>query len=237
MIEARSEARYDFIVDDSFKFFLGLSVIFHLGLFLFFAVKMAFFPSEDIVIKSAVRVDIVALPDKVQKPVPKAPPAKPKAPAPKPKVKTPKKKDLGKIKAQQSDAIKRLQAIEKLKASVKPKPAEPEQEFKGNVVTKGSQLKGLDKFQYDEYFAKLETHVKKNWVLPQWLTDKGLRAQVLVKIDNRGFVIDKQVVTSSGNVIFDNNALKTIERSSPCPVAPDRLQALFSSQGVIFNFP
>ena len=231
---------------DSFKHYAGLSLIGHTLVILFFTIKTVFFPSEDLIIQSAVRVDLVALPDKKidTTPSPPEPPKPTPAPSPKTKESTkPKKPDPRSTKDQQKKAIERLKAksaIDKIKNEDTKKeiPKEkPEELYKGNVVTSGSSLKGLDKLQYDEYFGRLEQHVKNHWVLPQWLADKDLRTQVLVKIDERGFVTSKEIMTSSGDQVFDNMALEAVEKSSPAPVAPTKLQNLIATQGVVFNFP
>lgn len=234
------------IREDSFKLFIGMSLLAHITIVVVFSVKMVFFPSEDLIIQSAIRVDMVALPDKK---IPKAEPAPVKAkvaPKPTPPIEKPKPKppDLKSKQNKALDRLKAMSALENLKKEVKnevPKDKEiPEENpnlYKGNVVTKGSDLKGLAKLQFDSYFATLEKHVRQYWNLPQWLADTDYKAQIRVTIDERGYVTSKEVVTSSGNTVFDNMALDAVAKSSPCPVAPEKLQALMASEGIIFKFP
>ncbi|MCB0356091.1 MAG: TonB family protein [Bdellovibrionales bacterium] len=229
---------------DPFLHYVGLSFLGHIFIVLVFTVKFIFFPSEDIIIQNAIRVDMVALPDKK---MPSPIVEEKKAPEPK-KVnlnKTPEKKDAPKLtQAKQNKALERLKALsalDKLKKEVETKKQETtlekEELYKGNIITKGSDLKGLSKLQYDEYFAKLESHVKESWVLPQWLANSQLKAQVRVTIDERGYVTSKEIVTSSGNSVFDGKALEAMDKASPCPIAPKNLQTLIAKEGIIFNFP
>jgi colicin import membrane protein len=247
---------------DSFKTYLSISAVTHALLIAVFTFKMAFFPSDDLIIQSAIRVDMVALPDKVEPSDSKSettqetktPPVEEKKLEVQPETQVVKKiepiiqpKDINKTKNLQEKALNRLQAmsaLEKLKEQVekvepKKNPSENQMDsaFKGNVVTKGSDLKGLSKLQYDDYFSKLEKHIKANWILPQWLADSDLKTQVRALIDERGFVVSKEIVTSSGNSVFDNMAISALEKASPCPVAPDSLKALVANEGIVFNFP
>ncbi|MCB9025689.1 MAG: TonB family protein [Bdellovibrionaceae bacterium] len=243
------------INQDPFSRYVGLSIIGHIALVSIFTFKIMFFPSEDIVIQNAIRVDMVALPDK-----------KSEAPAPaienkvtptvnlEPKKEEIKKDEIKKVdtkaeslkKTQQTqnkalDRLKAMSALDKLKDEVEKKNQEKNVEksvpYKGNVINKGSDLKGLSQLQYDEYFAKLEAHVKEQWILPQWLADAKLKAQVRVTIDDRGYITSKEIITTSGNTVFDNKALETMDKASPCPIAPSNLKNLVANEGIIFNFP
>ena len=232
------------VKQDPFLRYVGLSIVGHVALVLLFTVKIMLFPSEDIQIQNAIRVDMVALPDKkIPKATQKAEKKQPSKVNLEPKTK-PKVNTLKKAKQQQNKALERLQALsalEKLKGEVeseaKTPPQDPPQPYKGNIITKGSDLKGLSKLQYDEYFAKLESHVKESWILPQWLADTSLRAQVKVTIDERGYITSKEIISSSGDSVFDGKALEAMDKASPCPVAPKNLQVLVAKEGIIFNFP
>lgn len=237
------------INQDSFKNFVGLSIVGHILLVTVFSVKFALFPSQDIVIQSAIRVDMVALPDKKQEPAKINVAQKASEPVKLPDKDAPKEKKppIDKVKEAKSkqnkalDKLKAMAALDKLKEQVEkkdtPPPTKEPEPYKGNIVTTGSDLGGLSKLQYDEYFAKLEKHVKENWVLPQWLIDAEYKAQVKVTIDNRGYITSKTIITSSGNNVFDSMALEALEKSSPCPTAPSSLQTLIGNEGIIFNFP
>ena len=232
---------------DNFSRFVGVSVLFHIAIVLVFTVKTVFFPSEEIQIRNAIRVDIVGLPDKKVAPKPKAEKAKPKKAKVKPaktkdkKSKNSKKVDLKKAKNKQNKALERLkalQAIEKSQKDTKTKPkVEPTKEFKGNVVNAGDSLTGLDRLDHNQYFSTLKGHVQKHFVLPQWLAESEFRAKALVKVDERGFVISRELTESSGNPTFDNRVLEAIDNASPFPPPPGRLKNVIALNGLVFNFP
>lgn len=137
---------------DDLKKGLVISLGAHVVLALYFIVKNMIFPSASFDAIPAVRVDIVALPDKIspndlpqkssepeaKAPLPPEPPAKPKAepiPTPAPKVPTPAKTDpeainLEKAKAKQKEALSRLKsldALDKIKDDVSKESKEAEQ--------------------------------------------------------------------------------------------------------------
>ena len=194
------------------------------------------------------------MPDKVETPKPKAKapkqvkvPDKPKAkPKPKPKPKTkpkPKKPkvNLKKAKSKQEQAMERLkalEAIEKMKAEAEQEQEqEVQQEYKGNVISSGSSLTGLDRIAFEKYFDDMQAHVKQQWNLPTWLASANLKGVVAVKIDERGYVIDRVITQASGNEVFDNLVLETVDRASPFPPPPNRLKNVLKLNGFQLGFP
>ena len=119
--------------DDSLSYAVGVSVALHVALVLFFVVKAAFFTAEPIDFSAAVKVDLVGLPDKVQKITapPKAPPAAAKK-EPEPVVKLEKKEvappvakvvlpkkepdaiNLEKVKSKERNALDKLKTMDAL---------------------------------------------------------------------------------------------------------------------------
>jgi TonB family protein len=230
-----------------FKKCVIVSISIHVAIVLFLTVRLLVFPSEPLIIQNSIRVDVVDMPDKVstlpeEKPAEPAPEvkAKPevKPPPPEPEAK-PKTVDLKKDKTKQLDAInklKQMSAFDKLKESKEePKPAAPQ--FKGNILNAGDSLTGIEKIQFDDYFSKLKSHVREHWDLPQWLANANLSAQAGVQIDEQGFVIKKQLLKSSGNEIFDEKVISTLDKCSPFPPPPNRLRDVVRARGIVFNFP
>jgi TonB family protein len=249
---------------DELKRALGYSVALHVAMFLIFAVRAFLNPSPAIDIESAIRVDIVAMPDKVAQlpPMPvEAPAPKPEKLEPKPEAKTepekpklpkaaavPPKPDntkinLNKTKRDQEAALKRLEALEKMKNSMKEPPAETKPEtkvapaqkpaqVKGNVVSHGASLKGIAKLDYQNYNDAIHEHIHKFWNLPQWMANANLSAVVLVFVDAQGHIIKKSVIRSSGRPEFDERALKAIESASPLPHPPSELVDVLSVEGM-----
>ncbi len=231
-----------------------LSLILHGSVIILLTVKAFLAPSEPIQIRNSIRVDIVGLPDKAKQIAPPAPTAKPEpvvTPAPPKEVKvappTPKveKLDLSKAKSVQERALERLkamEAVERMKSELQAeqqaaKKAEQAASFKGNVLNEGDSLTGLEKIDFDRYFSGVESKIRSSWQLPGWLSNANLRAQARVLIDSSGQVIKREIISSSGNEVFDAEVLSAIDRSSPFPEPPDRLKNVLASRGIIFNFP
>ena len=242
--------------DQVFYRYIGISVAAHILLVLFFAIRGFFYNSEPIIIQKAIHVDIVGLPDKdlpeqvadaaknsqsTQKPEPaktESTPSKSKpAEAAKPTVSmnAKKKEDLSAKQKKALDKLKAMDALEKIQSEVDSQ--KKQKLIKGATVSSGDSLTGLDRIEYEKYFGDVEQHLKKNWALPSWMTELDVRAQALVQIDEKGYVILKKLVTPSGNAQFDEKVLESIDRSSPFPPPPDRLVGVLKNKGIIFNFP
>jgi TonB family protein len=253
--------------DDGFRRFVGMSVGLHLTLLALLTIKAVFYPAEPIQPERAIRVDMVGLPDKIKnlppplkeplkedaKPDPvKQETAKPEPPKPKkiampdkPAKPEPDKVNLEKTKQAQDSALKRLEALKKIESMMKdeaPKAAAKNAfakpaVVKGNEVSPGSALTGIARLENDSYLTTLDEHVKKYWDLPNFLANARLSASVVVFVDERGHVLKKQLVRSSGNQIFDQTVLTSIERASPFPPPPRRLANLFMVDGIQLGFP
>lgn len=252
-----------------------ISILAHIFVFLIFAVKTYFFPTEDIIFQSAVKVDLVGLPDKfVNPPKLTSETEQEKSEIPEsidkkePEQKTAKEKEaevgadkaikeiaiqnkkeedainLEKIKNKEKEAInklKALSALEKIKDEVgkenKRTKTGGSVKLKGNVLSAGTSLTGLNKLQHDSYVARLDAHIKQNWALPEWLAKKKLQTQIKIKIDEKGNVIFKQIVRSSGNGSYDDIAMDTIDRSSPFPMPPEKFVDILGVDGILIGFP
>lgn len=198
---------------------------------------------------------------KVTKPEVKEAKVEPKtsAPAAKPELPKPvvKKQDdainLEKVKNQQQSALDKLKAmaaLEQIKEDVaqeSKRQAEQKaatkvsggsgQTIKGNMVSPGTSLTGLNRLQHDTYAADLDQHIKQNWTLPEWLAKRDFKAKAIVYIDSRGNIIGRRIVTSSGNQSFDDEVLQTIDKSAPFPAPPEKFVALVSVDGILIGFP
>lgn len=253
--------------EESINKALGVSLVFHAVLFLVFAIKAIFFAPEKIDFSAAVRVDIVALPDKVDTtvapPAPKAPEAKKTEeakPEPKPspvaKVEKPapqvkKEPDTINLNKQQKskekaalDKLKAMAALDKIQEDVaneQKKESDAKKttaaKIKGNVLSAGSALTGLSKLQHDSYIGDLDSHVKQHWALPEWLAKKDYKAQVRVRIDENGNIISRQITKSSGNPSYDAEVLATVDKSAPFPRPPEKFSAIVRIDGILIGFP
>lgn len=265
---------------------LVVSFVAHATLIAFLILKNVFFESDVPDYQSAIRVDIVALPDKdmsppsstaastpstvAEKPAPSRPepersttddpPTTEALPDKKPVVdeeaikltetkkalEQKKKKDEEKRRKEALDKIKKMSALESIKSSVETERIEKlvshseskaKTTYKGNVLNAGTELTGINKIQHENYVALLDRQIKENWTLPQWLVNKDLKAQALVKIDSNGIVIYNQIYKSSGNPNYDDIVKETIQKSGPFPKPPEKFSAILSDQGVLIGFP
>ncbi|RYZ82311.1 MAG: cell envelope integrity protein TolA [Proteobacteria bacterium] len=109
--------------------------------------------------------------------------------------------------------------------------------IKGNVLSPGTELTGLNKLQHDNYLGDLDQQIKQNWFLPQWLSKKPLRAQVRLKLDEKGQIISRDIALSSGNSSYDDLALDTIDKSAPFPPPPEKFVSIVGVNGLLIGFP
>jgi len=241
---------------------LKVSIGLHVALFLTFTVRALFFSPDPLIYQSAVRVDIVGLPDKIdpsQPLPPKQESASPSPPKPSQSAKSeskekPPQKDveavnLNREKNKQKEALEKLKAmsaIEKIKEDLendKKKIAGQGSskasgaKIKGNVLSPGTELNGLNKLQHDNYLATLDQQIKQHWFLPQWLAKKSLRTQIRLKIDEKGQVLFREIVLSSGNSSYDELALDTIDKAAPFAPPPEKFVSIVATNGLLIGFP
>jgi colicin import membrane protein len=232
----------------------------HLAVILIIFFKAVVFPGEPIELRTAIRVDVVGLPEKIDhlelKPMAESPPEPVKKPALPPKevkaepvvkpvpvvLNKKSKKDFTKAQQEALNKLKSQDALAKIKEQMKEgeksdKPAKPSTVVKGNAVNEGNSLTGLEKIDFDRYLQDVKERILSQWSIPEWMADAKLKAQVLVLIDDRGYVVRKAFRRSSGNVVFDETVTSAIDASSPLPAPPARLKGQLESRGIVFNFP
>ena len=229
------------LLQKQFRIFILVSFFVHIAVFLLLVLTPHQFMSKPVLIKEAIRVDMVGLPDLIQpqrKTVKKA--VKPKAKSlPRKKKVSQKKKPLKKkpkeivkkppVSAQQAQTT----AIENLKAQT----AQP-QTYKGEQISKGESLEGeVDPLLgHGYYFTRIKAHIKMFWNLPRLLADKQLKATVIIEVNQDGNVMRIRLERSSGNETFDQIVVETIRMASPLPAPPPEILHILR-QGVGFNFP
>lgn len=70
--------------------------------------------------------------------------------------------------------------------------------------------------EINEYYALLIESITNNWVLPDFdISD--LEVIISFRVNNKGEVSARKVITSSGNVYFDRSAMNAIIKASPLP--------------------
>ncbi len=246
--------------------YLRYSLIAHVVIFLALTVENVFFSNNDISIQNAIRVDMVALPDKL---APNEMPAPAPEPVPPPetsnklveknaenvkieksvvlntKAKDPDSIRLNKSKAKQKQALEKLKQLEALESIQKEidKDAKTnrnknskDKKYKGNVLSPGSSLTGITKLEADAYIDNVHQHMLSRWMLPPFLKNRNFRTDVIVKFDSNGNILSKEILKSSGNSTFDDYVLTAIQKSSPVPIPPNKFTRIASEQGFLFRF-
>lgn len=164
---------------------------------------------------------------------------------PTPKVKDPEAVNLDKTKSKQKQALeklKQMQALESIQKDLetenkkKAAQAASQVKYKGNVLSSGSELTGLNKMQADNYTGEVLRHMKNHWEIPQYIKNNSLSTMVLVRFDESGNILSKNVVKSSGNAAFDEIVLSAIQNSSPVPPPPAKFAKIASIEGFLFRF-
>ncbi len=221
------------------------------GIVLISLIVKPFFSTHLEPYEQVIRVDVVAMPEKNQKidePKIKAAPEKKVEKSAKVEkkqevIKKPQnvKKEVEIVKDEDSglseaDALKKLQQLTEKTPEKKTEEAKP-QEVKGNRVSKGSDLVGVEKLEYSNYRGVLHGFIAKNWDLPKWLLEGNLSAQAIIKIDKTGNIISKQLVKRSGNTIFDQHVITAIANASPVAPPPDKFKDIVYYEGVLLSFP
>jgi TonB family protein len=250
---------------DRFNRSLAISLGAHALIALLFTFRAVFFSNEALVLEDAIRVDLVALPDKVksmpvenpaEKPAPVPPAAPPPAPVapPAPPVRAaapaPRVIDIAakqglkkKTRDTQASAIQRLEALQNLERSAKSQtvrqmaPAAPAAPMiKGNQISKGNSLTGLTRVEFKNYLSTLKAATQRRWALPAWISNANLSARVRITLNNQGVVLSRHIVRASGNANYDAIVLSAIDSASPFPAPPADLVGLLSTSGVEIEF-
>ena len=92
--------------------------------------------------------------------------------------------------------------------------------------------------EFGEYMANVNTKIAKAWTPPEVL-ESG-HATVVFKLDKNGNLISSQIRESSGNTLYDESALNSIQKASPYAEFPvgasrDYITVMYSFDSSIVN--
>ena len=170
----------------------------------------------------------VAPPPTKSKPKPKkAVSLRPKKPKPKPVATKDTDKLLSKrlknleerVKEKESEALikNRLSAI---RSSVEAKAKKSATVAAGMGAESGQQNEVLRL-----YCIEIWARVRNHWILPEQLLDKtGLTSIVVVRIAQDGRVVKAEHEHKSGHALFDQSAMRAVQKASPFPPLPRALR-------------
>jgi colicin import membrane protein len=252
--------------DPDFSSGLKWSTLGHGILFLAILIKGIAFPNKPLRYVPTLKVDLVGLPDVLKKDLnnshtsklhqeisqvlkkaeqearrAKSRPQPKEMAKPEEMVIKPKTQSHSSEKSQEKTVEKRnKRALDRLKALSKIHDISDDSALpvKGNKVSPGSSLSGEAK-ESDQasYYDALQDLLKDNWTLPPWIARKNLTAQVKVKIDARGHLIDLKFTKSSDNPQFDEAVKRAIQESLPFPTPPTELENKLLHDGISLGFP
>lgn len=197
-----------------------------------------------------------APPEPVKPEPPKPEPAKPKLPPKeiaKPAAKAPPlvipKPDAKQVKQKKSleDAMSKIRQLEEQEAQEQAAAAERQRQerlarakqalIRGNVVSPGNSLTGIQKAQFDDYIGQVKQHMQRVWALPSWLGGANLKATAVIYLNPNGQVTRREIVRSSGDPRFDAYVLQTIDSASPFPRPPEKFVDYVQVNGLGLRFP
>jgi len=235
------------------KKFILYSAALHVLVFAYLTLKSLLFPSSAQEYISALRVDLVALPDqKINETVrPKSEavpnPVKPEVKEARPLIEpdadsgdfaVQKKKKAEHLKKEKEAQKKLKQAIERIKALERIKAMTEGDEVKGNQISKGTSLTSEAKTSLEASYSDVVLErVRSNWELPKWLKEQGLSANVVIFIDPRGQLKGFQFTKPSGNAQFDSEVKRTLQTSAPFSIPPEGISSDLAHDGIPLAFP
>lgn len=153
-----------------------------------------------------------------------------------------KEKSLGPLRRKEDiskridDAIKGLGAIRAIRERQKEIPsgdrAEGEEIGKRRLSGLGREIVDL---RYRVYYDAIWRRIREAWVLPEGIV-KGasIEMTVALRIKRDGFIESYWVEKGSGNVYFDQSALRAIKKAEPLPPPPEDFREEIFEIGVRF---
>ncbi|MCJ7662987.1 MAG: TonB family protein, partial [Desulfobacterales bacterium] len=84
----------------------------------------------------------------------------------------------------------------------------------------------------DVYYSQIWTKIKKEWALPEDLSKANLETIIIVVIDRAGRIQKSLFEKKSGNVLYDQSAMRAIKKADPFPPIPQEL----SDDTLVFGF-
>jgi len=208
------------------------------------------------IIQSAVRVDLVAMPELTVQELKKIDLTETTIKDPEPEVKPEVKNETSEVEFKKVDKkvdLKNLLSNFSNKEIVKKDKSKKENKksidneklrkliLQGNIVSEGSSTVGttasLGAEEFIRYIQGLPDIVRPNWKLPSYLIDQNLRCRIKVFVASNGRVIRVEVFESSGDKEFDAKAIEAVKLSSPFPIPSKEILVRVTSGQIILGFP
>lgn len=199
------------------------SLLLHSLFFLSILIFKAKLPQQPLHSESTLRVDVVALPDRIPIEIQK---------------KIEKKEKLN-TKVKEGILMKEIESEKRSEKNRKAlKKIQSLAQFQGNKISLGNQISGEQKeVVSSQYLDLLREVLQKNWILPPWTQSTHLSAQVQLHIDAYGKIQKINFIQLSGDHHFDHAVKKTLEISQPFPPPPSDMAHSALTRGILIGFP
>lgn len=218
------------------KFFTCISITFftHLCLVVVFSLSFKKGLAKNIILKTSMQVNLVALPEKKAISIEK--PKKDKAILWKNK-KTKKRRS----KLQQKNILKKIQKRLRKKQQKnilkKIKNTKQKKTEKNSNTRAGNQLSSVLQNQIQNYSGQLKRHVHSFWSIPQWVDPNNLKVEIIVYLNKNGELLQAKYFSKSSNEDFNTQAFNALSSASPYPYPPEALVDVLEDLGIVFSFP
>jgi TonB family protein len=215
----------------SFLLSIGLHSLFILGM----VFQSLFTPSSKKKVIPTLRVDIVALPNKVVSEIQKQHqniPLQPDSNLNQASI-----NHKASVSHEIKNSIARMRALQKI-AEGELELAPMQNQIEGNALSSGYSTSSDAIVAHESsYHEIIENQIKQNWYLPSWLhAQKELACEIQITLNADGSIKTLSFIKSSGNPEFDAHAKQAIELSHPF-IIPASFTQKITEDSISVGFP
>jgi len=91
----------------------------------------------------------------------------------------------------------------------------------------------------ERYFGLLSSQVRRHYNVADTIPENErlyLKAQVAMRLNRTGEVVDARLAKASGNTLFDSAVLAAVKKASPFSPPPDHLRDMLHKSGIVLEF-
>jgi TonB family protein len=91
----------------------------------------------------------------------------------------------------------------------------------------------------ERYFGMLSSQVRRHYNVADTIPENErlyLKAQVAMRLNRTGEIIDARLAKASGNTLFDSAVLAAVKKASPFSPPPDHLRDTLQKSGIVLEF-
>ncbi|OGQ04340.1 MAG: hypothetical protein A3F82_10285 [Deltaproteobacteria bacterium RIFCSPLOWO2_12_FULL_44_12] len=139
-----------------------------------------------------------------------------------------------------SDVQKALAALNKKKPPAPPEAAQVKDKgegFKYGTGTEPLRVPPTDP-EYVAYQAKIRFKIMQEWIIPGAYLELPTKPKtsIVVMINQQGEIVTTDWEERSSNLAFDSSCMRAVQRASPLPVPPQRLEWEAYNEGFLVQF-